>query len=276
MEKAARRQRTILELLARQPEIQVEELAKRFGVAAMTVRRDLDALEEKRRLTRTHGGATASARSIVAFSFEKRRQTRLAEKRAIAQAALGLLRPDATVILDTGTTTLEIAARLGRVPGLKILTTSLAIASSLLAHEGIELILLGGTINRRSPDLSGALTQENLRSFRADLAFIGADKAGPDGLFTESQEIAAVSKTMIASAARVVLVADSGKFGQAALVRFATWEQIETLIVDDGLANEHRRWVSEQVRHVIYAPVDTGHKTGHRRAEKKESGHAHG
>jgi DeoR/GlpR family transcriptional regulator of sugar metabolism len=250
----------ILEALAGREEVSVAELTERFQVTSMTIRRDLDILEQQGRITRTHGGTRLAAPSIVAFKFQKRRQSCLAEKRAIARAAAELVKPGMTVILDTGTTTLEVARALGGIPQLNVLTSSLAIASALLAYSNLELVLLGGTVSKNSPDLSGPLTEDNLAAFRADLAFIGADAVDARGLYTSSQQIARVSRAMIANARRTILVADSSKFGKTAFVRFTGWEKIDCLLVDDGLDKSTQQWVGKAVKDVTLAP--TGGREG--------------
>jgi DeoR/GlpR family transcriptional regulator of sugar metabolism len=251
-----RRLEQIVDLLSDASEVTVSELADRFNVTPMTVRRDLEALEDEGRVVRTHGGAVPAAPSIAKFAFRERQQTHLPEKQAIARAAAERVEPGMTVLLDTGTTTLELARLLSGIGGLRVLTSSLAIASALFAHEELELILLGGTVNQASPDLSGPLTEANLESFRADVAFIGADAADADGLYTRSQEIARVSRAMIATAGRKILLADSSKFGSTAFVRFAGWESLDGVVVDEGLVPDREEWLREAVEDVTLVTCD--------------------
>ncbi len=237
----------ILDRLAGQDEVGVADLAGHFQVTAMTIRRDLDVLEKQGQVTRTHGGAMLAAPSIVAFSFQSRQQERIQEKKAIAREAVKRVKPGMTVLIDTGTTTLEVAKALAGFSDLKVLTSSLAIASALLAHDGLELVLLGGTVNRNSPDLSGSLTEDNLARFRADISFAGADALDENGLYTRSQQMARVSRTMLATAGKTVLVADSEKFGKSAFVRFAQWTDVDELITDSRLGADHLKWVKDAV-----------------------------
>jgi DeoR/GlpR family transcriptional regulator of sugar metabolism len=241
------RLRKILALLASHEEVSVTSLAARFRVTTMTIRRDLESLERDGRITRTHGGALLAAPTMAAFAFQERRQVRMAEKAAIGRAAVREVQPGMTLILDTGTTTLEVARLLGGIPRLKVLTNSLAIASALLAHGDLELVLLGGTVSARSPDLSGPLTEDNLAAFRADLAIVGADALDARGLYTSGQPIARVSRAMLANAARTLLVADSSKFGKTAFARIANWSDIDLLVTDAGLPRAVRRWVGKIV-----------------------------
>jgi DeoR/GlpR family transcriptional regulator of sugar metabolism len=253
---SATRAQEILDLLARHPEVGVIELTERFRVTAMTIRRDLDALERAGKITRTHGGAILTAPSVVAFEFNERRQTNLREKEALARAAAQWVEPGMTVILDTGTTTLAVAHALAGLRKLKVLTSSLAIASALYAREGLELVLLGGQVSKNSPDLSGPLTEDNLRAFRAELAFVGADALDAGGLYTSSQEIARVSRAILASAKQTVLVADSSKLGRTSFARFADWEMIDRVVMDDGLATHDLKWLKKAVAHVNLVPVE--------------------
>ncbi len=240
-------------LLAGRDELSVAELAAHFQVTPMTIRRDLESLASQGRITRTHGGARLAAPAVAAFEFQDRRASRPQEKRAIAQAAVALVEPGMTLILDTGTTTLEVARQLGGIPKLTVLTSSLAIASALFANPEIELIILGGTVSRNSPDLSGPMTVDNLNHFHADLAMVGADGIDIKGFYTSSLAIAQVSRAIIGAADRAVLLADSGKFGNPAFVRIANWSVLDSLIVDDGLAPADRQWAGKAVKNLVLA-----------------------
>lgn len=237
-------------MLADQPEVSVRDLASLFGVAPMTVRRDLEELEHRGQVTRTHGGAVLSAPAVIEFQFLQKSQNRLMEKAAIARKAAAMVSPGMTIVLDTGTTTLEVAKAIRGVRDLTVLTSSLAIASALYAQDNLDLVLLGGSVRRRSPDLSGPLTEENLSRFRPQLAFLGVDAADRHGLYTTDMGVAGVSEAMIAGATKAVLVTDSSKFGKTAFTRFASWDQIARVITDSGLAPADRRWLKRAVRSV--------------------------
>lgn len=246
------RHQKILDRLHAQGEVAVQELAEAFGVTPMTIRRDLDFLAGQERLTRTHGGAMRSAPAVIEFAFLERNRARMAEKQAIARAAATLVEPGMTLVLDTGTTTLEVARAIAGVPELTVLTSSLAIASALYGRENIALILLGGSVRRHSPDLSGPLTEENLRRFRTHLAILGADALDCDGLYTSDQAIAAVSQAMIAGAEETLLVADSDKFTRRAFVHFAEWSRMTHLITDAAVGEDDRGWLAKTGVDVIF------------------------
>lgn len=238
------RHQQILEALRLQREVSVQHLARELQVSPMTIRRDLESLEQDGALVRTHGGAVLSRSTVIAFALLDREQERTAEKQAIARHLATVIRPGMTVVLDTGTTTLEVARAIAGTPRLRVLTSSLAIAAALYTCDNIDLVLLGGTVRRHSPDLSGPLTEENLLQFHTDIAVLGADAADRDGLYTSDLGIARISRAMIACAEESWLVVDSSKFTRRSFVKFADWPAITHLVTDAGLSAEDRAWVA--------------------------------
>ena len=247
------RRAAIAERVAREGEATVEELARVFDVNAMTIRRDLDALGREGRLRRTHGGAMAARAGVVEFAFQERCQARAKEKRAIAARAAALVRPGMTVSLDTGTTTLEVARCLADTGDLTVLTTSLAIASALHAKRNLTLVLLGGMVSRTKPELYGPLAEENLKTFRVDVAFLGADAVTSEGLFTTDMQTAAMCRAMIAQAGQAVLVADSGKFGRTAFVRYAAFQDVDVVVTDRTCPARVRTWLRKKAGNALFA-----------------------
>lgn len=239
------RQQTIMEQLHGGREVTVEELARQFHVTPVTIRRDLDALATDGGVTRTHGGAVLSRAGVIEFRFLDRAQEQLEPKRAIAAYMATIVKPGMTVVLDTGTTTLEVARAIGGIPQLRVLTSSLAIASALQAHDNLDLVLLGGSVRHRSPDLSGPLTEENLRQFRPDLAILGADGVDCDGAYTSDLAIAGISRAMIAVAGESWLVVDSTKFARRSFVKFAGWDDLDHIVTEKCIGSDDRRWLSK-------------------------------
>ncbi|MHB9023013.1 MAG: DeoR/GlpR family DNA-binding transcription regulator [Armatimonadota bacterium] len=242
-----RRHQQIIELLVQERAATVPALAERFGVTPMTIRRDLEYLEGQHLLVRTRGGAMHAQASVIEFAFKERNRQRLAEKQAISRAAAALIHPGMAVTFDTGTTPLEVARAIARTPDLRVLTSSLAVASLLYATPNIDLILLGGNVRQDSPDLSGSLTEENLSRFRPDLAVLGADAVDRDGLYTTDLKFAHVSRAMIANGTETLFVVDSDKFTRRSFVKFAVWQQVHHLVTDSGIAAEDREWLLNAV-----------------------------
>ncbi len=254
----------ILERLARDGEVTVDGLAGEFQVSVMTVRRDLAELARAGRVRRTHGGAVPARAGVAAFTFQDKATRRAAEKRAIAEAAAGLVTEGMAVSVDTGTTTFEVARAISPTPNLTVLTSSLVIASTLHARENIELVLLGGNVRRNNPDLMGPLTEENLRRFRVHLAVLGADAITPEGVFTTDVAVSRIARAMLENAERAVVVADSTKLMQTAFVRYATLEEVGHVITDDGCSRKVRQWLERAVDKLTLVSTDRTDRTRER------------
>lgn len=211
----------------------IPELAREFAVSEMTVRRDLTALEDRAHVQRTHGGAVLTERMMLEFDYRDRRETNRAAKRAIAARARTLVQPGQRLILDTGTTTLELAALLKDGTDLTVITPSLAVASELQHATGVEVILLGGIIRHGSPDLTGPVTEHCLDLFAADLAFQGADAIGADGaIYNSDLRLARVDQLMRRVAARCCVLADHTKIGGTALACSGSLADVDVFITD--------------------------------------------
>jgi DeoR/GlpR family transcriptional regulator of sugar metabolism len=249
------RKRRILELVAETGEVSVSALAAEFRASRMTIRRDLEELVRTGQLSRTHGGAGPLAAGVIKFSFQTREHLHVPEKRAIARAVARMIRPGMAVSLDTGTTTLAVARMIAATPGLTVLTSSLAIASALYASRDLDLVLLGGSARRTSPDLVGSITEENLRRFRVHLAVLGADAVSRDGTYAADESVCRICRAMALGADRVVVAADSSKFGQTAFALCLALKDIDQLVTDDGCPAEAREWLRGAVRQVTYAEV---------------------
>lgn len=245
----------ILELLARNGEVSVSVLSEQLKVTSMTIRRDLEYMESRNMLVRTHGGAVVTRPAVVEFAFVERSRTQMKEKRAIGQACVQFVKPGMHIVLDTGTTTLEAAKAIASVADLIVLTSSLPIAAALYNHESISVILLGGSVRKIDPNLSGPLTEDNLKRFHADLAILGADAVSQEGLFTTDLEVARVSRCMIDASEKKILVADCSKLRRKSFVRFAGCEEIDHFITDSGLSPDERAWLSEATRDLQVAEV---------------------
>jgi DeoR/GlpR family transcriptional regulator of sugar metabolism len=207
----------------------VGELASQFGVSEMTVRRDLQALEREGKLTRVHGGAVVSAEP----SFAEVVVERLGAKDRIGAAAAALVEDGQTIILDIGTTTLQLARHL-RGREVTVITSNLAAYEELLPESSVELVLLGGIVRRNYRSVVGVLAEDALRQLRADVAFLGASGIEEDLAVVDTTMVEVpIKRAMMAAAARTVLLADSAKFGMRGVVRVCGPEELDTLITDD-------------------------------------------
>ncbi|MDO8542952.1 MAG: DeoR/GlpR family DNA-binding transcription regulator [Opitutaceae bacterium] len=232
---SAVRQSVIRDRFAGQPGVSIVELAREFAVSEMTIRRDLDVLEGKSQIQRTHGGAVLTERMMFEFDYRERRERNRAEKCAIAAEARKLVRPGQRLILDNGTTTLELASLLKDGENLTVITPSLAVASELQHATDVEVILLGGIIREGSPDLTGPVTEHCLEMFSADIAFQGADAIGTDGaIYNSDLRLARVDRTMRRIANRSCILCDHTKIGRTELARSGTLADVDIFITDAG------------------------------------------
>jgi len=217
----------------------IADLAVRFAVTEMTIRRDLDDLAREGHVQRTRGGAVLTDRMVFEFDFRAQRQAERPAKRSIARAAAELVQPGHRLLLDAGTTILELAMCLRDHRDLTVVTTSLAVVSELQFSEGIELVLLGGTIQRGNPAVTGPVTEHCLDLFAVDLLFYGADGIGLDGaLYNADVRHAPVFKKMRRYARRTYVLSDSTKVGRTALARNGWLAEVTGLITDDRIDPE--------------------------------------
>ncbi|GAA4662138.1 DeoR/GlpR family DNA-binding transcription regulator [Arthrobacter cryoconiti] len=237
---AEERHQLIAERVVVQGRVGVNELADLFSVTQETIRRDLAALEESRTLRRVHGGAVALDKlSRSEASLIEREGQRLEEKLRIANAAMTLIPAAQTVsiLLDSGSTTAALAQQLAHWTAeqdgdeLLVITNSLPIAASLGTNTHLLLDILGGRVRGLTSAVVGARATEQLGGLRPDIAFIGANGIHAGfGLSTPDPVEAATKSAMVHAARRVVILADGSKLGVETLVRFATLEEVDTLI----------------------------------------------
>jgi DeoR/GlpR family transcriptional regulator of sugar metabolism len=213
-------------------------------------------LEENGQVRRTHGGATPAERKIFEFDFAAHRQANRRAKQAIARAAVKLVKPGSRLIIDAGTTTLELAHLMRDITNLTVVTPSLAVASELQFSEGIQTVLLGGALRRGSPNLTGIVTEKVIDMFAADIAFQGADGIDLNGLlYTSDMGVAKVDQKVRSRAKKTYVLADSSKIGRTALVSHGHIREAEALITDSGITSEEKDRLEQTGATVIVVPL---------------------
>jgi DeoR family transcriptional regulator of aga operon len=229
------RRRRILELLDRQERATVDELVARFRVSAVTVRGDLDALADAGSLVRSHGGALKRLdQQDVPIAIKE--TLHHGEKVRIGQAAAALIRDDETIILDSGTTTAEIARQLTfvKLKSLTVITNALNIAVELAPLSHVRVIMIGGILRQVSCSTVGPQAEQMLRGLHADRLFLGVDGLDPDvGLSTPDVLEAQLNALMIKVSREVTAVADSSKFFRRTLSSIAGLQEVHRIITDD-------------------------------------------
>lgn len=233
---APERQEEILRLARRDGRVEVAALAEAFGITPETVRRDLTRLERRGVLRRTHGGALPIERLGFEPAVDERTEVRRTEKQRIGEAATAHLPAEGTVLIDAGTTTARLAEALPAHTALTVVTNSLPIALQLTSRPRCTLLMIGGRVRGRTLAQVDTWALRALSDVHVDVAFIGTNGITREhGLTTPDLAEAEVKRTMIASASRVVLLADSSKVGQRHFARFGELDQVDVLVTDSAL-----------------------------------------
>lgn len=226
----ATRRRTIIELVSENGGASVNELSAELDVSKATVRRDLKALAEEGLVERSHGGAVPVTSVGREQTHQQRGVRNLAEKAAIAERVVEEMVGEQVVFLDAGTTTMEVAKRIGDDVALAA-TNSPPVALEL-DGEDREVKLTGGTLRGRTRALVGPTAEAFMERMHFDVAILGTNGVDADGLMTPNEDEARMKEVMIERAARVVLVADHTKLGERSVVRFAALTDVDTFVTD--------------------------------------------
>ncbi|ATW47096.1 DeoR/GlpR family DNA-binding transcription regulator [Streptomyces xantholiticus] len=251
---AAERQQEIMRLARESGRVDVLSLAEEFQVTAETVRRDLKALDRAGLVRRVHGGAIPAGHLDFEPDLAERDAVAADEKERIARAALAELPVDGSIILDAGTTAARLAADLPVDSPLTVVTHALPVAARLADHPGIALHLVGGRVRHRTRAAVDAWALRAYAEIKADVVFLATNGFAVDGgLTTPDLAEAAVKRAAIAAARRVVLLADSAKFGQQHFARFGDLADVDLLITDTGLSLEDARAIEAQGTEVVRA-----------------------
>lgn len=234
------RHQRIRELVTTYERVTVRELAKYFGVSGVTIREDLETLARAGDVVRSHGGAMRpTAGEDVPLSVK--RALHRGKKVRIARAASQLISNGETIILDSGTTTAEIASDIRRLPlrSLTVITNALNVANELSSLSHVHLIMIGGLLRHVSSSLVGPQAEQVLQSLHADRLFLGVDSLDPEiGLMTPDVLEARLNALMIEVSEQVIAVADSSKFNRRSLSVIAGVEKLHKLITDSSASPE--------------------------------------
>lgn len=240
------RQDELLKQLLKRGRLSVDELALHFGVSDMTVRRDLQALELQGILTRTHGGCVLRSGQVMERPFQEKVQQRRGAKEAIARAVVARLFDGESLYLDTGTTCAAVAHLLpGHRRDMQVFSNNLPAVLELFGDNGIEVVVPGGALGHRSPDLTGGFGLEAISRLRFDSAVVGADAFDPDRgeFYSADLATAALSQAAQERAAQTFICVDSSKFKKRGMA-LAGHLRKGTILVTDATpsAAQLKRW----------------------------------
>src|ERR1700733_7175772 len=242
---AEERRTQILQIIRSAGRVRVNGLATRFNTSAVTIRSDLNELHQRGLVLRSHGGAVLPETILRESPVHERLKTHSDEKRRIGAMAATLIDNGDTIILDSGTTTLEIARQIKKKPGLQVITNGVNIAAELLDARDVQVFIVGGTVRGESASISGHFAEQMFEQFSADKLFLSG--AGCDlnfGVSGANLEETMVNRAMIRIAREIILVADSSKFSKRSMSRIAPFSQVDTVISNTSLDEE----VQEKLR----------------------------
>ncbi len=227
------RQREIVSITLEKGRVEVADLADRFGVTTETVRRDLSDLQTQQILRRVHGGAVPWQEVGFEPLLSVRNDLHDSEKRRLAQRALEELPVGGSIIIDSGSTLLRLAAAIPATCELRVVTNSIAIAQVLAEHRSGEVVVIGGQVRKNTLAMVDAEAVASVERMRVHTLFISSDAFTPEtGLTTPYPEEAALKSTMIRAANRVVAMVDHSKVGRDEFIRFARWSDVDMLITN--------------------------------------------
>jgi DeoR family transcriptional regulator of aga operon len=233
------RRQHILALVQNQGRVLVGELSRMLGISQITIRKDLEYLQSRGLVQRSHGGALRiQSNTLFDPTLQEKQKQHSEEKQRIAEAAAKMVQEGQCVMLDSGTTTSAVARALTRFSQLTLITNAVNIAAELTTTP-FEVILIGGSLRRNSFSLVGPLAEDALNEMHADILFLGVDGFDVEtGITTPNFLESRVNRAMVKASRRVVVVCDSTKFNRRSLSRIVPTSAIHTVITDGNIPRD--------------------------------------
>ncbi len=236
------RQLQMKELIVKNGSMSVQQLMEHFHVSDMTVRRDLIQLEKLGTFKRVHGGVVYSEELGEDILLSVREDSQTHEKEQIAEKAVSFVHDGQSVLLDAGSTTLEIAKKLLARRNITVITNAINVAAVLSQNVNVQIIMTGGDLRHSTQSLVGPATVQFLQELQVDHAFIGCSGLSLErGLMNSNLVEGEVKRTMMSVSRHVFVVADHTKFEQTAFNTFARWDHVEAIITSKQVKEEYKR-----------------------------------
>jgi DeoR family transcriptional regulator, aga operon transcriptional repressor len=236
---AEERRMQILQILRAEGRAKVNELVRRFNTSAVTIRSDLNELDQRGLVQRSHGGAVIHDTVFRESPVHERIKSQSKEKQRIGAMAATLVREGETIILDSGTTALEVARNLKNISNLQVITNGVNIAAELLNSRNTQIIMMGGTVRNDSASIVGRQTEDMLEQFSADKLFLCGAGCDPDfGVSGTNLEETMANRAMLRAAREIIVVADASKFNKRSMSLIAPFSEVDIVISDESLLPE--------------------------------------
>jgi len=231
------RHQLILEKLQKEKYLTVADLCTYFNVSAVTIRKDLSLLEEKGLLYRTHGGASLENPYINERAVNEKEKISVEEKNGIAEAAAKLIVANDSILLASGTTVQALAKFIQPKEKLTVITSSIHVVLHLLPFSNVHILQLGGYIRHSAASVVGSYAQQILDNVSCSKLFLGVDGIDINyGLSTTNLDEAQLNQKMLGSAQKIIVLADSSKFGKKGFAKICNLNQIDEIITDGGIS----------------------------------------
>lgn len=248
------RRNAITEAVMAAGSIRISDLAERFGISAMTVHRDLDELESRGLLRKNRGVASALSTGLVESSDVYRASREIAEKRALALAALEYIEPGQAIMLDDSTTVLHLVPHLHEKRPLTVITNTLTVMNELRSVTGVTLLGLGGQYYNWCSAYMGRITTAAIAGLRADVLVMSTSAITDGVAFHQTMETVDVKRAMFDAASRRILLADHTKFDKRALHAMQPLADFDAVIVDAATDKHHVADLRQGGVNVVVAP----------------------
>lgn len=243
------RRKQIAQMVMEQGYISVRDLSDCFQVSTETIRKDLLDLEQKNIINKGHGDATISS-TYQENPFDMKVYTHIESKAKIAEKAVGLIPEGGVVMVDSGSTNMQVAKLLNLKNGLVVVTNSLS-AAQVLSGTSNQLLVIGGELRNKSLSFVGSWAANSLSTVRADIAFIGCDGFHNTGPSIRSYRELQIKQMMIDNAKKAVLVCDSSKLDNEGMYTVAEFNRFSCMITDSGITPEQKKKYSEKMELII-------------------------
>lgn len=242
MRSTVERRDSIIQIIQKDGKVRVDNLSDKFDVSSVTIRNDLDFLEKKGIVHRTHGGALLRKSVYEDPSLEEKQQRFQEEKQRIGAKAVELINDGDSILLDSGTTAMEIAQRINGKKNLTVMTNAINLSLKLGNYESISVMLTGGLLRRESFSLVGPEAEATISNYYFDKLFLGVDGLDINfGLTTPNPMEAQLNRIMVERAQQVIAITDSSKFGRHSFSYICDVDVISTLITDTNISVEFER-----------------------------------
>jgi DeoR family transcriptional regulator of aga operon len=248
------RHQFILQKLHENGRVDIQELSELMKVSGVTIRKDLKALEERNLLFKTRGGGSIDNPYAIEKPINEKEFINVEQKKKIAKAALSFTTQTDSIIIGSGTTVFELARSLHPSKHLIVITPALKVALELYNRPNVEVLQLGGLIHKSSASAAGSFAERILEDIACDVLFLGVDGIDLEyGLTITNLNEASLNQKMIQLVQKVIIMADSSKFGRRGLGRICNLEQIQCIITDNRVSSATVKQLEEKGIEVIIA-----------------------